>query len=483
MKNFFRKVAFGIGLNEKIPSDPLNWATSQITDKIPEFSWKGKYILSEKEMRKTYWREYRYKEDYVFRKKYKTDPEGFEKARKQLEKDTGKRFWPNNEICIRHAEAVRSNTPVLAKLWFFWANHFTISDTQMMRWFSNGPYQREFIRANMNQSFEKMAVEATLAWPMIMHLDNKDNIGPKSISARQEWRKKEKKPATINENHARELMELHTISPKAGYTQKDVIELAKIMTGWGLPWTRKADHSHDVKFDSEHHEPGKKYVLGKEYKRGKKSIRLVIKDLVNHPSCREFVATKLCRYLTTDNPTKEMITPIIKAWEKSDGYLPEVHKAAIKVAFEFNDKHKKFQNPENWWLQMINMSGVTYSYPIPERKMDKFVFGYMASQEHRFSDWLLEDLGCNPYASKQPNGYSDISTDWMSTELIIRRLLYAKKAFHRFNVNDQINDNLHEKIVLKNFDNADKILKILSKSKSNEEKHIVLFNLPEALKA
>ena len=84
MKNFFRKAAFGIGPNEKIPSDPLNWATSQITDKIPEFSWKGKYILSEKEMRKTYWREYRYKEDYVFRKKYKKDPEGFEKARKQL---------------------------------------------------------------------------------------------------------------------------------------------------------------------------------------------------------------------------------------------------------------------------------------------------------------------------------------------------------------------------------------------------------------
>ena len=132
---------------------------------------------------------------------------------------------------------------------------------------------------------------------------------------------------------------------------------------------------------------------------------------------------------------------------------------------------------------MINMSGATYSYPIPERKMDKFLFGYMASQEHRFSDWLLEDLGCNTYASKQPNGYKDISTDWMSTELIIRRLLSAKKAFHRFNIDDQIDDNLHEKIVLKNFDNADKIFKILSKSKSNEEKHIVLFNLPEALKA
>ena len=81
-----------------------------------------------------------------------------------------------------------------------------------------------------------MATEATLAWPMIMHLDNKSNIGPKSKSAKEEWRRREKEPATLNENHARELMELHTTSPNAGYTQEDVIELAKIMTGWRPQW-------------------------------------------------------------------------------------------------------------------------------------------------------------------------------------------------------------------------------------------------------
>ncbi len=482
MKNFFRKVAFGIGLEENIPSDPLTWATSQITDKIPEFNWKGKYILSEKEMRK-YWIKQRVTEDRTLRKKFKKDPDGLRRAEKQLRKDTGARFWPNNEICIRHAEGIRSNNPVLAKLWYFWTNHFTISDTQSLAKFSTGAYQREFIRANMNQSFEKMAVEATLAWPMIMHLDNKDNIGPNSESAKQEWRRKEKRPATLNENHARELMELHTISPKAGYTQEDVVELAKIMTGWRPKWTKKSDQGTDVRFMPERHEPGKKYVLGKEYKRGIKSLKIVIKDLVNHPSCREFIATKLCRYLITDNPTKQMIAPVISAWKKSDGFLPEVHKAAIKVAFEYNDKYQKFQNPENWWLQTINMSGAAYSYPIPEREMDKFVFGYSASKEHKFSDWLLEDLGYHPYKSKQPNGYSDMSSDWLSTELIIRRLMYAKKAFHRYKAQDQIDDTIHERIIHTNFDNPDKILKIVSKAKTNEEKHVILFNLPEALRA
>ena len=365
MKNFFRKVAFGLKPDEKEPSDPLVWAQKQV-ESIPEYNWKGKHIYSEKEMRK-YWITQRVEENTTLRKKYKNDPEGFRRAERKLESDTGKHLWPANEICIRHSEGIRSDHPVLAKLWYFWGNHFTISDTQTLGSYSTGAYQRDFIRANMDKNFETLATEATLAWPMIMHLDNKENVGPKSESARQEWRRREKRPATLNENHARELMELHTISPKAGYSQEDVIELAKIMTGWRPKWSKTKDNGSDVRFDRERHEPGKKLVLGKEYKSGRKALKLAIKDLVNHPSCREFIATKLCRYLITDEPTPEMIAPVIKAWEQSDGFLPEVHKAAIKVAFEYNDKYRKFQNPENWWLTTINMSGSTYSYPTKEK--------------------------------------------------------------------------------------------------------------------
>ena len=115
--------------------------------------------------------------------------------------------------------------------------------------------------------------------------------------------------------------------------------------------------------------------------------------------------------------------------------------------------------------------------------MDKYILGNLVSEELRQPDWRLENIGYHPYKAKQPNGYSDFSSDWMSTELIIRRLMYAKKAFHRYNLEDQIDDNIHEKIVRTNFDNPDKILKILSKALSNEEKHMILFNLPEVLRA
>ena len=481
MKSFYRKVAFGLKPDEKEPSDPLLWAQKQV-ETIPELNWKGKHIYSEKEMRK-YWITQRVEENTTLRKKYKNDPDGLRRAQRQLENDTGKKFWPANEICIRHSEGIRGDHPVLAKLWYFWGNHFTISDTQTLGSYSTGAYQRDFIRANMDKNFETLVTEATLAWPMIMHLDNKENVGPKSESARQEWRRREKRPATLNENHARELMELHTISPKAGYSQEDVIELAKIMTGWRPKWSKTKDNGSDVRFDRERHEPGKKLVLGKEYKSGRKALKLAIKDLVNHPSCREFIATKLCRYLITDNPTTEMIAPVVKTWEQSDGFLPEVHKAAIKVAFEYNHKYRKFQNPENWWLTTINMSGSTYSYPTKEKIIDGHPLGMKPFGLINWQRWFLEDLGCHPYKQKQPNGYSDFEKDWMSTEMIIRRIMYAKTAFHKYNVDDQISDNIHEKIIINNFDNSDEILNIVSRAKTNEEKHIILFNLPEVLKA
>jgi len=129
------------------------------------------------------------------------------------------------------------------------------------------------------------------------------------------------------------------------------------------------------------------------------------------------------------------------------------------------------------------MSGSTYSYPTKEKIIDGHPLGMKPFGLINWQRWFLEDLGCHPYKQKQPNGYSDFEKDWMSTEMIIRRIMYAKTAFHKYNVDDQISDNIHEKIIINNFDNSDEILNIVSRAKTNEEKHIILFNLPEVLKA
>ena len=363
MKNFFRKVAFGLKPDEKEPSDPLVWAQKQV-ETIPEFSWKGKRIPTEKEMRK-YWIKQRVEENGRLRKEFKDDPVGFRKAEVKLGQETGRKFWPANEISIRHAEGIRSTHPVLAKLWYFWTNHFTISDTQSLAEFSTGAYHRDFIRANMDKNFETMATQATLAWPMIMHLDNKENIGPKSESGREDWRRRKKEPATLNENHARELMELHTISPDGGYNQEDVIELAKIMTGWRPKWTKKKDNGNDVSFISKYHEPGKKIVLGKE-----KEFENVWKNRDTHlkdvPGFKEF---HLVKGETNDEHTLYASHSI---WNSKNDFVNIILKYCEKFKLPFNDKTEK--EAIKWSLQRGNRTG---------RSAWQFIINYAAENNKK----------------------------------------------------------------------------------------------------
>jgi len=478
MKNFFRKVAFGIGANDQVPSDPLNWALNQV-DEIPELSWKGK-IFTEKELRGHY-RDWVYGDREKLRKKYKDNKTLYKTHKDILRHKTGQKFWESLDIAIRHNEGINSQSPVLAKLWMFWGNFFAISEKDFLANYSTGPYHREIIRPNLNQSFEKMVYDVTTSWAMIHHLDNSESAGPKSKTARAEWRRKKKRPASINENHARELLELHTVSPKAGYTQEDVIQLAYIMTGWQQKWSKTRLETGNVWFNPEYHEPGNKKVLGKEYKRGKKTLAVIIKDLVNHPNCRDFVAERLCRFLITDEPTKEMKQPIIDAFEKSDGFLPEIHKAAIKVAFDYNGKFKKFQTPENWVIQVAKIADLNWP-PSPDL-MDKYELGQKPFDSQREPERLLRNIGHHPYRAKQPNGWSDHSDDWISPELLIRRLVYAKASHNFTKMENNKNAEYYEQMVEKNFDNPSKIMKYLNQKNRSVEKHTLLFNHPEFLKA
>ncbi len=479
MKSFFRKVAFGIGPEEKVPSDPLKWAINQV-EEVPELSWNGK-MYSEKELREHY-RDWVYGDRKILRKKYKDNKTLYKVHKNKLRHKTGQKFWESLEIAIRHNEGINSKTPVLAKLWMFWGNFFTISNKDFLPNYSNGPYQREIIRPNLNKSFEKMVYEVTTSWAMIHHLDNSESAGPKSVTASEEWRRRKKEPATINENHARELLELHTISPKAGYTQEDVVQLAYIMTGWQQRWSKKNLETGNVWFNSEYHQIGKKSVLGKDYKKGKKALSTVIKDLVNHPNCREFVAERLCKFLITDEPTNEMKKPIIDAFKNSDGYLPEIHKAAIKVAFDYNNKYKKFQTPENWFIQVAKIGDL--QWPPSKEIMDSYELGFKPTRKQRTPEKILRRLGHHPYRAKQPNGWSDNSDDWISPELLIRRLFFADRSYS-FIKPENDNKEFIEKIVNNNFDKPDLILNYMFKNMVHRksERNVLLFNHPEFLKA
>ena len=476
--SFYRKVGFGIGINDKVPADPLKWATDQL-DEIPELLWTG-WIPSEKEMRIKYG-EWIYGDRKVLRKKYKNDKNAYRKAKDKLSIKTGERFFELNEHAIRHYQTKYSNQPVFERFWLFWGNHFAISEKDSLADFSTGPYQREIIRPNMIKTFEDMVQEVTKSWCMIHHLDNSESVGPNSkrgIESRD----------TINENHARELLELHTVSPEAGYTQDDVINLAYIMTGWGHKWNNKVLETGDVWFDQDKHQKGEKIVLGKKYKNeGKRELSKVIHDLSNHPQCIKFVSTKLCRHFITDNPTKDMVDPVIKAWTNSNGNLIKIHKAVIQQAYKNNNFTYKFQLPEVWIMQLSRIFDL--NLPISSKKMN-YEFKFEPSNRQEQLTWYLNEVGHSPYRPKQPNGWSDYEVDWISPELLLRRLWFASNEIPNHVKIENYSHSFMSLCLERNFDDHERMtsmiedLKINKITKNDLEKiYGIICNLPWVLKA
>ena len=476
--SFYRKVGFGIGINDKIPADPLKWATDQL-DEIPELLWTG-WIPSEKEMRIKYG-EWIYGDRKVLRKKYKNDKNAYRKAKDKLSIQTGERFFELNEHAIRHYQTKYSNQPVFERFWLFWGNHFAISEKDSLADFSTGPYQREIIRPNMIKTFEDMVQEVTRSWCMIHHLDNSESVGPNSkrgIESRD----------TINENHARELLELHTVSPEAGYTQDDVINLAYIMTGWGHKWNNKVLETGDVWFDQDKHQKGEKIVLGKKYKNeGKRELSKVIHDLSHHPQCIKFVSTKLCRHFITDNPTKDMVDPVIKAWTNSNGNLIKIHKAVIQQAYKNNNFTYKFQLPEVWIMQLSRIFDL--NLPISSKKMN-YEFKFEPSNRQEQLTWYLNEVGHSPYRPKQPNGWSDYEVDWVSPELLLRRLWFASNEIPNHVKIENYSHSFMSLCLERNFDDHERMtsmiedLKINKITKNDLEKiYGIICNLPWVLKA
>ena len=476
--SFYRKVGFGIGINDKVPTNPLKWATDQL-DEIPELLWTG-WIPSEKEMRIKYG-EWIYGDRKVLRKKYKNDKNAYRKAKDKLSIQTGERFFELNEHAIRHYQTKYSNQPVFERFWLFWGNHFAISEKDSLADFSTGPYQREIIRPNMIKTFEDMVQEVTRSWCMIHHLDNSESVGPNSkrgIESRD----------TINENHARELLELHTVSPEAGYTQDDVINLAYIMTGWGHKWNNKVLETGDVWFDQDKHQKGEKIVLGKKYKNeGKRELSKVIHDLSRHPQCIKFVSTKLCRHFITDNPTKDMVDPVIKAWTNSNGNLIKIHKAVIQQAYKNNNFTYKFQLPEVWIMQLSRIFDL--NLPISSKKMN-YEFKFEPSNRQEQLTWYLNEVGHSPYRPKQPNGWSDYEVDWISPELLLRRLWFASNEIPNHVKIENYSHSFMSLCLERNFDNHERMtsmiedLKINKITKNDLEKiYGIICNLPWVLKA
>tara|TARA_B100000925_G_scaffold170716_1_gene128583 strand:+ start:220 stop:1677 length:1458 start_codon:yes stop_codon:yes gene_type:complete len=483
-RDYLRKVAFGISVDEDVPSDPLVWAQNQF-DVVPGFIWEKKLpTLDEQRDRYGHWV---YQDREVLREKHKNDRLAYEKEKDHLRNITGERFFESLELSVRHTNALASHSPAFERMWHFWGNFFAISEKDFLASFSTGVYQREIIRPNMVNTFEELVYAVTTSWCMLHHLDNAENIGPNSKEGVRKNSDNDKQKVGLNENHARELLELHTLSPDANYTQEDVVEMAKVMTGWRHFWSKKKLEAGPIKFQPEYHEQGPYKILGKVYdikdfntvNKGKE-LKIVIKDLANHPSTQRHVAKKLCQHFVCDEPTDEMIIPIVNAWKKNDGNLVEIHKATMRTVFQYGSNYRKFSMPELWLLQNAKMLGLLYIYMSPQGFEFK---GSKPSRSHELVKDILWEIGHPIYRAKQPNGYIDLEDEWLSPELIIRRLAAARRFVNITNPNVNYDQEYFENVIIKNFDHPDKLLKLMKESTFYADRFAVFANSPEVMRA
>lgn len=423
---FYRKVGFGLRADEDVPTDRLGWALEQVKD-IPSLIWPGQ-IRSVDEMNdiRTFFLSAEEKLEQTIK-----DPTELRTKRETLYHQTGRRYFEPYELAIRHYQSVHSNKAVFERFQNFWGNHFAIVDKIKLATFNNGPYHRETIRNQMDKRFADLVMATTLSFPMMRSLDNFLSRGPNSKFSKN---KKHKKNVNgLNENHGRELLELHTVSPAAGYSQEDVINSAYILTGWGLWDGTKEKEGKKVTFMSDMHEPGTHKVLTKSYKskgwsekeKGENQLAEFVEDLCANPICIDFISTKLCRHFICDEPTKQMIDHIKVAWKASDGALPAIHIAVLEAADRYGDAHHKFQSPEVWLLQSARMLGGNWP-----GSPDNFEYDFKQNPTNNMRQpaWVLEEIGHSPFRAKQPNGFPDHGQAWLSPEYLVRRLTLSQSA-------------------------------------------------------
>jgi uncharacterized protein (DUF1800 family) len=309
-----------------------------------------------------------------------------------------------DEIFARTRLGAGTAVPFRERWALFWANHFTVSTARLQSALLAGPFEREAIRPNIFGRFEDLLVASTTHPGMLVYLDQARSAGPDSMAGTR-------RQAGLNENLAREIMELHTIGADAGYTQADVTEFARALTGYSIGTARDAQGAEGrFLFRANLHEPGARTVLGKHYgEDGAQQARTILRDLAASPHTATHVARKLATHFVADTPPPALIARLRASYLKSDGDLALLAKTLVESPEAWSAEPEKFKTPNEFVLSSYRAVGAAPSDPAREVVQPLTAFGQ------------------RPYAAPQPNGWSDLAGDWAAPDALVKRLTWASQ--------------------------------------------------------
>ena len=341
------------------------------------------------------------------------------------------------DVRARLTTAALSTQPFNERLALFWANHFTVSLAKGSARGVVGAYEREAIRPHIAGSFDQLLQAAVTHAGMLRYLDNDQSAGPRSAAVQRQARRTrepgERPPRTtgLNENLAREVLELHTLGVAGGglayggwggwggYTQADVTEFARVLTGWRVPFAAamlaggESSGGSASRFDPAWHDPGAKTVLGRRYGAGPDALPAVLSDLARRPSTARFLSVKLARHFVADTPPPALVARLEKAYLHSGGQLPALYQALLEAPEAWLPQPAKLKTPEEFVLSTVRLLGLG------------------AQAFERAADGGISALGQRVQGAPSPAGWPDTAEEWLGPDAVWKRVEWATRVADR----------------------------------------------------
>ena len=412
---------FGLGAQAQnaLPADPKKWLIDQLlVYEAKPAAWatqaNTKALLADIAAQKL--------------KKAQFDEVAKKAANKRIADEARSEYF--SAVNRRVDSALTTNTPFVERLVHFWANHFAISADKAGLNDLAGAYELEAIRPHVLGNFKDMLFAVEKHPAMLIYLDQTKSVGPNSKSGRFSQKKTPDKLRGLNENLAREILELHTLGVRGGYSQNDVTEFARAMTGWRVdegksnqaPMQNKSNTGKKIKdidsptpsingfvFQPAVHEPGSRTILGKTYAQsGIEQAEAVLTDLAKHAATATFIATKLARHFVSDNPPASLIDKLSAAYSQNNGNLTAVYTVLINAEESWQPAPAKFKTPWEWLISALRGIGK------PDLK--NLNIGQMLNQ-----------LGQSVWKPRSPAGFDDIAATWAAPNALLRRVEMAQR--------------------------------------------------------
>ena len=309
----------------------------------------------------------------------------------------------------RTASALQTATPFVERLVHFWANHFAVSVDKPAVVGLAGAFEADAIRPHVLGRFQDLLLAAVRHPAMLLYLDQARSAGESSRVARRASMR-QRPSRGLNENLAREILELHTLGVRTGYTQSDVTEFARALTGWTLPADDGTDDGQSTfRFVQPMHEPGARTLLGRSYPdTGEQQAHAILRDLAVAPQTARHIATKLARHFVADDPPPALVQRLADTFLRTHGDLSSVYRELAMSPETWAPGRGKFKAPWDWTISSLRALGRREMAPLQMIN-------------------LMNQMGQPVWRPGSPAGFTDLDATWAAPDALLRRVEVAQR--------------------------------------------------------